>query len=451
MLTSLTTELTSITWYAIWKYIRTAPTLATVRVRLDELLLKFPKSKTYVDFLWRNVATWATCAFTWELDYGFQASSMQEGMRGFRSNYVSYATYHHHYFRRTNVNCYMTAKIITFYSRITYYVVGIHSTLKRHLRGVLIPLHKTLPYFRESLARRKLNVDRKNSSASLKSLLEFATEAGFSRFSKTLTSSLTDEGIKLTLDQFRKGVCYTVEKLVGSSAINKCLHITLEGRGPSAARFRCLITQLADGNIGESEFVEGDYYKVTSRLINGSTDIVLISSGGNIACTSPSYARWGIPSKHIFAVFYNGGMCLNLKQHFHPVYHLPFMNDIALNLVADFTATADIQNGPAFSTDSSTSWNWAQQTSLASWETIGLGGAEFSSVVHPTARFISKAPESSIERTKKAINYLVPYINNSVEERKMFYLYYEGVLKRYDHLIEKHFVRHYPFLLPTIP
>ena len=162
------------------------------------------------------------------------------------------------------------------------------------------------------------------------------------------------------------------------------------------------------------KFVEGDYYKVKSRSINGSTDIALISSGGNIACTSPSYARWGIPSKHIFAVFYDGGMCINMKQHFHSVYHLPFMNDIAVNLVADFTATADIQNGQAFSTDSTTSWNWAQQTSSDSWELIGLGGAEFSSVAHPTARSISKAPESSIERTKKAINYLVPYINNSL-------------------------------------
>ena len=283
-----------------------------------------------------------------------------------------------------------------------------------------------------------MNVDRKNSGASVKSLLELAGKAGFTSFSKILTSSLTDEGIKLTLDQFHKGICYRVEKLADSSAIDECLQTILLRRGPSAERFRCLITVMVDSNSGDRKFVEGDYYKVKSRSINGSTDIVLISSGGNIACTSPSYARWGIPSKHIFAVFYDGGMCINMKQHFHPVYHLPFMNDIAVNLVADFTATAYIQNGQAFSTDSTTSWNWAQQTSSDSWELIGLGGAEFSSVAHPTARSISKAPESSIERTKKAINYLVPYINNSLEERKVFFLYYEGVLKRYDHLTATH-------------
>jgi hypothetical protein len=67
-------------WYAIWKYLRTAPTLPSVRSRLNELLAKFPNSKKYVDFLWRNVSTWALCAFTWELEYGFQASSMQEGV-----------------------------------------------------------------------------------------------------------------------------------------------------------------------------------------------------------------------------------------------------------------------------------------------------------------------------------------------------------------------------------
>lgn len=66
------------TWHAVWKNLRTAPNLPTVRSRLDEILAKFPKPKSYVDFMWRNVSIWATCAFTWELDYGFQASLMQE-------------------------------------------------------------------------------------------------------------------------------------------------------------------------------------------------------------------------------------------------------------------------------------------------------------------------------------------------------------------------------------
>ena len=79
LISGLDAALTDISWYAAWKYLRTAPSLPLVRSRLDEVLVKFPKSRIYIDFLWRNVATWATCAFTWELDYGFQASSMQEG------------------------------------------------------------------------------------------------------------------------------------------------------------------------------------------------------------------------------------------------------------------------------------------------------------------------------------------------------------------------------------
>jgi hypothetical protein len=39
---NLKTELTTTSWHAIWKYIRTAPTLPVVRVRLDEILIKFP-------------------------------------------------------------------------------------------------------------------------------------------------------------------------------------------------------------------------------------------------------------------------------------------------------------------------------------------------------------------------------------------------------------------------
>ena len=79
LISGLDAALTTISWHAVWKYLRTAPLLPLVRSRLDEVLVKFPKSRIYIDFLWRNAATWATCAFTWELDYEFQASSMQEG------------------------------------------------------------------------------------------------------------------------------------------------------------------------------------------------------------------------------------------------------------------------------------------------------------------------------------------------------------------------------------
>ena len=442
MIASLSTELTTMTWHAIWKYLRTAPTLPAVRMRLNEILHKFPNSKKYIDFLWRNVSTWAICAFTWELDYGFQASSMQEGMTWLLITLYSTLTTLMAAIQRQIVSYITIAAIIrlkfhkhrlNMVFNVTLNMSGIHSTLKLNLRKAFIPLHKTLDFFRESLIRRKLNVDRKHSITTLRTELESAAAAGFSKFSKLLTVSLTDEGIKLALDQFQKGLRYKVAKLTDASDIHAQLDISELRRGPSATRFRCLVTDSLSSLESQPKFISGDYYKITSRAVNGSTDVVFISCTGNIACTSPSYARWGMPSKHIYAVFYDGSMCMNMKQHFHPVYHLQFMNNIADSLVSDFTATSDIPNKSVIFTDKSTRWNWGQDESHAAWELVGLGGAAYSSAAHPTVKSISTAPESISERTKKAFNYCAPFINKYEEERDIFYLYYEGLLRRCEH------------------
>ena len=145
--------------------------------------------------------------------------------------------------------------------------------------------------------------------------------------------------------------------------------------------------------------------------------------------TSSSYARWGMPSKHIFAVMYNGNICINMKNHFHPVYHLQFMNDIDSN---QFTAAADLTTVPRIIPNTSACWNWAQQASKENWDMIGLGGPAFTAIAYPTAKSLSQAPESTAEKTKKALNFLGPYINNSLAEREIFYIYYEGLLKRYN-------------------
>ena len=318
---------------------------------------------------------------------------------------------------------------------LSFFHAGIHSTLKLNLNGVLIPLHKTLLFLRESLIRRKLNVDRKQSAGTLKAILEETIAAGFSRFAKHLTASISDEGIQLTLEQFKRSVGYKVEKIDLEIDIDAALTASEIMRGPSAARLRCLINNTTDSNNESPKFIEGDYYKVTSRSINSSTDIVFISRSGNIACTSPSYARWGLPSKHILAVFYNGRICLNMKRHFHPVYHLLFMNDIAIDTVDDYTVMSDIPYDKVKYTDPTTCWNWAQKTSHESWGIVGLGGTEYTAIAYPSAKSNSKAPESVAERTKKAVNFIVPYVNNSLEEREIFYLYYEGLLKRYNAIL----------------
>ena len=278
--------------------------------------------------------------------------------------------------------------------------------------------------------RRKLNVDRKNSVSTIKTLLESASTAGFRDFSKHLTASLTNEGIKLTLEQFKRGFGYTVKRLGSSSDIDECLAASEDKRGPSALRFRCLVTPLSGSSDEAGKFIEGDYYMVTSRSFNGSIDIVFINPSGNIACTSPSYARWGIPSKHILSVFHDGNLRINMKQHFHPVYHLQFMNDIGEGSISDYSVTSDVSHSRVPFTDSTTCWNWAQKSSAGVWGNVGLGGELLKSIAYPNPRSISRAPESVAEKTKKAIHFMTPYINNSQEEREIFFLYYEGLLKR---------------------
>ena len=154
---------------------------------------------------------------------------------------------------------------------------------------MLLPLQRTVAYFKETLIRRKLNVDRKNSTTTVKSLLESTIRAGFANFTRNLTASLTDEEIKLCLDQFQGGFGYKVEKLPTFVDIDEALSASELKRGLSAVRFRCLISN----SIENTDYsATGDYYKVTSRTLSGSIDLVFVSPCGSLACTSSSYARW---------------------------------------------------------------------------------------------------------------------------------------------------------------
>ena len=60
-------------------------------------------------------------------------------------------------------NLYAFSSYLILQIDVTQSWTGIHSTLKGNLRGVVIPLNKVISFFRESLMRRKLNVDRKHS------------------------------------------------------------------------------------------------------------------------------------------------------------------------------------------------------------------------------------------------------------------------------------------------
>lgn len=186
--------------------------------------------------------------------------------------------------------------------------------------------------------------------------------------------------------------------------IEVCLNLIRDKRGLSASGFRCLVTDTTDS--GEKTLKARSYYNVTSRSSYGSIDIVYINLSGNIACTSPSYARWGIPTKHVLAVFIDGSIYINMNQ-FNPVYHLPFMNDIGEETMADHSATSDVPNDAVTLTDMTTFWNWAQKTYEKVWEEERLGGEAFISFAHPSAKSISQAPENLAEKTKQALHFIV--------------------------------------------
>lgn len=72
-----------------------------------------------------------------------------------------------------------------------------------------------------------------------------------------------------------------MEKISNHSDIYSCLDASKITRGPSAARFCCQVGVTIDGNSDDNKLLEGEYYKVTSR-INGLIDLVYISSEGII-------------------------------------------------------------------------------------------------------------------------------------------------------------------------
>ena len=121
-----------------------------------------------------------------------------------------------------------------------------------------------------------------------------------------------------------------------------------------------------------------------------------------------------------------------MKQHFHPVYHLQFMNDIAADVIADYTVMSDVPHDVVKHTDATTCWNWAQKTSHEWSEKIGLGGIAYKALAYSSAKLNSNALGSIAEKAKMAINFIVPYINSSSEEIEIFCLYYEGLLRRYN-------------------
>jgi hypothetical protein len=296
----------------MWKDVKDAPTLPEVRVRLSQIEVVYPTSKSYCDFLWTNVNTWATCVFTWMLTFGLQASSLQEGL---------------------------------------------HAQLKSITGNRLIALTQAPALFRKAMSERTLKRDAYSSSSSVRlkttELKNSAREKGYGNLVDKVDLHLNDWAIKVFLEELRSAAgMYVVALLSTKNDVNEAIASSRNTRGASSARFQVLAdtyfenTSLEDRSTGvisstpPSDQVVGDsgvvyptktsdvsvpewaFYKVHSnRLSNRSYDVVCVTSNGSLACTRPAFATSGFPDKCILSVFCAGYLAINVLRHFCSVYH----------------------------------------------------------------------------------------------------------------------------------
>jgi hypothetical protein len=338
-------------WYIMWKWLRTAPTLAITRQRLDVVLSVYPSSHTYIAFLWNNVSTWATCVRTGKLTFNYAASSHQES---------SFAT------------------------------------IKGGLNGKNIALQAAPDYICYVLTRRAKRIKRTANSdgeqRKLSDLVKQAQTAGCTELTTILSLHCTAAATHILLTQLHDACLgYTATPISGVDDANNTIHKTLERRGAWALYFKCIV---------ESDNHNGSFFRVFCKA-SSTVDVVYVTSNGSVACTSDYYTNMGIFGKHILAVFIAGYLLFNPLYHLHPVYVLPhvFYQDKTSNTVMSVAAHAR-QSGIAQVCDSG-SWNYCVNIGRDRWKAIGHNGALFHQNLHPTIHAIKCQPESREEKDRK--------------------------------------------------
>lgn len=419
-------QLSTKSWFTLWKYIRKGETRLDVRRRLDEVVERFPKSKSYVQFLWSSVELWALYETTWSLTFGFQSTAVQE---------------------------------------------GVHWSLKSGLLGNELPLHLVPAYIRKIMTRRTVlkYKQKKAVSKTLNRLLEDSKERGFKQFCDTANTYLTDEGLSLILIALDDSFAYNAEFLNVTDLESVLPYI--EFRGPSARRLKCLIQEvnemIAESNCSStsgSHQADVDHrlnpalklIKVTSNRCNGTVDIVVVNeNGGGIACSAPQYMNWGIPSKHVMAAFRNGLMQLNVAKNLHPIYQQHFVCNMSHEDIKSLlTVTPDRFGGNDISMQNSEfksslvtncnwndPWNWSVVVSERRWNSLQYDSmiSRYSSTSYNDYDHERRSIASSYnnntkytidENLQKEWYKLKPILKSNVEERELFFTYLGGVAQR---------------------
>lgn len=367
----MNSPLTSKSWYVLWKYLRESPTLGDLRQRLDRLQIIYPSKSavSYIAFLWSTSAHWALCCFNWDLTLGYQATSLQE---------------------------------------------GIHSSMKNRLRNQKIGVHEVVHFFRDVMCNRKFNRESNTERSTLKQLYHDAKEKKLSSLSEKFEIYLTEEAQQKAFKLLHSGFNYDVEKLENDNEIIESYE-ECKYRNTSAERFKLII----DSHLSSKCIVT--FYKVIVRF-EEQVDLVAVFNNGSFACTDPHFANHGLPSSQIMSVFIAGYISINVIFHFHPLYLQPFCKDLDHSLAKSLSVKIlNKKNIICTEVDVDASWNYGITVTQSEWQSIGLGGNRYNSIVNPPVNAIKNHTDSIAEICKKELHKLLPVIIQVEKFRTMIF------------------------------
>jgi len=368
-------------WQQIWKWLRNGSDLTVVRARLDELASCYPTSQSYVEFLWNTRDCWAKCVVTWQMTFGYLATSMHE---------------------------------------------GIHSSWKICLKQIRLRLAQVPAFLRQSMKSRRINRAVKDARPGVKlglnSLEAVCCSIGCRKLVTVCKRFIKDEGLMLFFKSLHDSGRYQVKEIFAESTILAAINSAIPQRGPSAGRFLTLVEKLsmslpsaatnapvsADEGDCQRDFKSlGRFFLVQARDVEApSADVAFQSTDGNIACTRPNTAEWGFPDKVICSLFVNGHISLNPSRHFSEVYLLNREETLSESEIDKHTVMADSinQNTVGQLVTSACNTRWPEQFTQVEWaKKSSLGGAmnqpvPFSSRrISPSGSAFELAKETSLK------------------------------------------------------
>lgn len=228
---------------------------------------------------------------------------------------------------------------------------------------------------------------------------------------------LTETAYKMVLQQLSLGVAgYDVAHIDAEGAKARCRSIVNERshRAASTMHLLCVIDELSH---------HGDTFFFELKSRDGGDkafDVVVVTDNGSFACSEPYFAQYGMPGRHIYAVFAAQFCNINPLLHFHPRYIRHISNPMdgcgrnpreigglswpdKLNLTSRPAQVRVGYQAPAVTR--STSWSWAiDKVTRRATETV-LGGEDMAAAaLRPNLHGIRVAPERNRDRMNKAIN-----------------------------------------------